>query len=222
MGQDSTTTLADGTEPFSGEAWFDPIEAGVRERVRGFIEELLEQELTQALGRARHERASEETKGYRNGTRERRLLGSFGPVQISVPRARLTAGNGGKQEWRSVALPRYARMTRQVEALIAGAYLAGTNTRRVKRALTALFAGALGKDLVSRTSAAWRHPRAPDRRWLAHAAVPDHRWWRRLERALAALWPDVPAQRCTVHKHRNLLAPAPDALHDEAPPTTPR
>ena len=36
-----------------------------------------------------------------------------------------------------------------------------------------------------------------------------------LERALAALWPGVPAQRCTVHKHRNLLAHAPDALHDE-------
>src|SRR3954451_1455904 len=36
-----------------------------------------------------------------------------------------------------------------------------------------------------------------------------------LERALAALWPDVPAQRCTVHNHRNLLAHAPDALHDE-------
>src|SRR5437764_10452306 len=36
-----------------------------------------------------------------------------------------------------------------------------------------------------------------------------------LERALAALWPDVPAQRCTVHKHRNLLAHAPDALHAE-------
>ena len=36
-----------------------------------------------------------------------------------------------------------------------------------------------------------------------------------LERALAALWPAVPAQRCTVHKHRNLLAHAPDALHDE-------
>lgn len=36
-----------------------------------------------------------------------------------------------------------------------------------------------------------------------------------LERALAALWPDVPAQRCTVHKHCNLLAHAPDALHEE-------
>ena len=36
-----------------------------------------------------------------------------------------------------------------------------------------------------------------------------------LDRALAALWSDVPVQRCTVHKHRNLLAHAPDALHEE-------
>lgn len=44
-------------------------------------------------------------------------------------------------------------MTRQVEALIASAYLAGTNTRRVGRALGALCRGAVGKDVVSRT---WR------------------------------------------------------------------
>jgi transposase-like protein len=36
-----------------------------------------------------------------------------------------------------------------------------------------------------------------------------------LEGALAALWGDVPTQRCTVHKHRNLLANAPERLHDE-------
>jgi transposase-like protein len=36
-----------------------------------------------------------------------------------------------------------------------------------------------------------------------------------LEQALAALWSDVPTQRCTVHKHRNLLAHAPPRLHDE-------
>ncbi len=39
-------------------------------------------------------------------------------------------------------------MTRQVEALVAGAYLSGTNTRRVKRALAALFGGAVGKDVA--------------------------------------------------------------------------
>jgi transposase-like protein len=280
---EGSTTAVDGTTLFAGEAWFDPIEAGIRERVRGFIEELFEQELETALGRGRYERNTE-PKGYRNGTRERQLLGSFGPVAISVPRARLAAGDGSTQEWRSTALPRYARMTRAVEALIAGAYLAGTNTRRVKRALGALFKGAVGKDVVSRT---WRKVRtdwdAWNKRDLAEEDVVrlildgtvvrvrlDRRAtsisllvvlgvrrdgqkvllavknmggeseaaWRGvlddliarglrtpeflitdgaagLERALAALWPDVPAQRCTVHKHRNLLAHAPDALHEE-------
>ncbi len=36
-----------------------------------------------------------------------------------------------------------------------------------------------------------------------------------LEKALVALWPAVPAQRCTVHKHRNLLAHAPERLQEE-------
>src|SRR5215213_7135458 len=117
MGDDSTTTQAtQAASLFAGEAWFDPIEAGIRERIRGFIEALFEEELTAALGRGRCERSVGAPRGYRNGTRE----------------------------WRSAALPRYARMTRQVEALIAGAYLAGTNTRRVKRALAALFRGAVG------------------------------------------------------------------------------
>ena len=53
-------------------------------------------------------------------------------------------------------------MTRQVEALIAGAYLAGINTRRVKRALSALFSGAVGKDVVSRT---WRKIRTAWEAW---------------------------------------------------------
>ena len=114
MEQDSMRTAPGGTELFAGEAWFDPIEAGIRERVCGFIEELLEQELTAALGRNRHERVTGEPKGYRNGTRERHLLGSFGSAEISVPRARMADGeSGGTREWRSTALPRYARMTRQ-------------------------------------------------------------------------------------------------------------
>ena len=142
---DDSTTVADGTTLFAGEAGFDPIEAGIRERVCGFIKELIEQELEAALGRGRYERAASAPKGYRNGRRERQLTGSFGPMRISVPRARLATGDGSTQEWHSSALPRYARMTRQVEALVAGAYLSGTNTRRVKRALAALFIGRGGQ-----------------------------------------------------------------------------
>lgn len=36
-----------------------------------------------------------------------------------------------------------------------------------------------------------------------------------LEKALTALWSDMPVQRCTVHKHRNLLVHAPARLHEE-------
>ncbi len=36
-----------------------------------------------------------------------------------------------------------------------------------------------------------------------------------LEKAIAAVWDGIPVQRCTVHKHRNLLAHAPERLHDE-------
>lgn len=58
MKQASTNTNADATELLSGKAWFDLIEANIRERVYRFIEELLKQELTVALSRSRCERAA--------------------------------------------------------------------------------------------------------------------------------------------------------------------
>lgn len=36
-----------------------------------------------------------------------------------------------------------------------------------------------------------------------------------LEAAIALVWDGVPVKRCTVHKHRNLLAHAPERLHEE-------
>jgi putative transposase len=210
--------------------------------------------------------------------------GTFGAETVRVPRARLVREDGGTAEWRSKALRRYQRLTKRAEALIAGAYLAGTNTRRVRRALAALFDGAVGKDVVSRT---WRKVRTDweawngrdlhdedivrlildgtvvkakiDRKataisllvaigvrrdgqkvllalrnmggestaaWIALLEDMTRRGLQApefiivdgaagLEAALAALWPDVPVQRCTVHKHRNLLAHAPRRLHDE-------
>ena len=150
MDKDSTTA-ASPEGLFAGDAWFDPIEAGLRGRIRGFIEAMLEEELAAALGGGRYERGHR--RGHRHGKRERQLLGSFGPTTIRVPRGRLAKPDGTTEEWRSATLPRYARMTRQVEALIAASYLAGTNTRRVRRALDALFRGAVGKDVVSRM---WR------------------------------------------------------------------
>jgi putative transposase len=182
MESDSTTISSDATL-FTGEAWFDPIEAGLRGRVRGFIEDLIEQELAAALGRGRYERLSPQVvpagepdraappaAGHRHGHRSRRIMGSFGAVEIAVPRARMVTPEGVTAEWRSEALPRYARRTRQVEALIAGAYLAGTNTRRIRRALAALFAGAVSKDIVSRT---WRKVKSDWDAWCRRSLTDE-------------------------------------------------
>ena len=160
---------------FLGAGWFDPIEAAIRDRVRGFIEELVDAELDAALGRSRYRRsvspeAAGGAAGYRHGRRNRQLLGSFGPVTISVPRARLNNADGVSREWHSEALPRYVRMTKQVEALIAGAYLSGTNTRRVRRALGALFKGAVGKDVVSRT---WRKVQTDWEAWCRRSLAEE-------------------------------------------------
>ena len=276
-----TSTLA----RLACEAGFDPIEDRLRANIRGTIEAVFKQELNGVLGRLRYGRTAGAVKGYRHGNRDRQIIGTFGTETISVPRARIEDAAGRVSEWRSKALPRHQRLTKTAEALIASVYLAGTNTRRVKRALFALFKGAVSKDVVSR---AWRKVKVDWDAWCARSLADediirlildgtviktrldkkatnisvlvaigvrrdgqkgslsimnmggestaawrkflddlDARGLRRpefvivdgapgLEAALVALWgDDLPIQRCTVHKHRNLLAHAPKHLHDE-------
>ena len=152
--------------------WFDPIEAGVRDRVRGFIQAMIEGELDETLMRPRYGRrlASSSGKddglaaitGHRHGHRSRSLTGSFGRTEIAVPRARLVGADGETTEWKSKVLRTYQRRTLVADALIASAYLAGTNTRRVRRALKALFAEGIGKDVVSRV---WRRVKSDWDAW---------------------------------------------------------
>ena len=154
--------------PFAGSDWFDPLEEAVRGQVRSFIEQLLEEELEVALGRGRYERGAR-SNGRRHGHRPRQLVTTFGPLSLSVPRARLHHETG-EQEWKSALLPAYKRLSRRAEALIAEAYLAGMNTRRVRRALAKLFEGRVGKDMVSR---AWQRTRSAWEAWQKRALAGD-------------------------------------------------
>ena len=293
----NNTTKSDSLQPVAEKAvdlfdnWFDPIETEVRARAREFIEELLRGELDTALARPRYGRsqmAGNEGRagvaGHRHGSRTRSLTGTFGPIEIAVPRARLTTSEGGTAEWKSQALRAYQRRTLAADALIASTYLAGTNTRRVRRALAALFGGTVGKDTVSRT---WRKVKSDWDAWNTRSLAEDpivrlildgtvvrvrldrkatsisllvvlgvradgqkvllaiksmggesaeawrtvlddliKRGLRRpeflivdgasgLDKAIASVWDGVPVQRCTVHKLRNLIAHAPERLHDE-------
>jgi putative transposase len=102
--------------------------------------------------------------GHRNGHRDRQVMGTFGATTVSVPRARVDAADGKTSEWHSKTLPAYRRRTKEIDAVIAGSYLAGTNTRRVGRALAALFRGSVSKDTVSRV---WRKLKGDWEAWNA-------------------------------------------------------
>ena len=77
--------------------WFDPIETAIRDRVRGFIKELIHCELETVSARPRYGRRTKSNDddddaagaaGHRHGSRPRTLMGTFGKVEeINVPRA---------------------------------------------------------------------------------------------------------------------------------------
>ena len=69
-----------------------------------------------------------------------------------MPRTTLDTTDGKTTERKSMALRAYQRRTKQGYSTKCAAYLAETNTRRVRRALSAVFRDA-GKDRVSRV---WR------------------------------------------------------------------
>jgi putative transposase len=141
----------------------DPLTEALRQEARAWLETMLREELAAVLGSGRHERTVAR-QGYRHGTRPRTVTTGLGPVAVAVPRGRLQDGLSAWQEWQSQLLPRYARRARAVDAALVGLYCAGTNTRRLKRALqTLLGGGPVSRSAVSRVVAglqaqyqAWR------------------------------------------------------------------
>ena len=77
----------------------DTIEAEIRERIRGMIEAIVDEELDAALGAGRAQRVGAARTGYRHGLRARQLSTSLGKTTIMLRRARLTGGDGVEREW---------------------------------------------------------------------------------------------------------------------------
>ncbi len=90
------------------------IETQMRRRILEAIELVLEEEPTEALGTGRYERGDARL-GYRNGHQTRRITTAQGLHTLAVPRGRIVDGHGSSREFRSQALPRYARRTREVD-----------------------------------------------------------------------------------------------------------
>ena len=126
------------------------IQERIRLRIREAIEVVVQEELAEALGSGRYER-SDQRRGYRNGFEDRTVTTEAGTRQLRIPRGRIAREDGTTSEFRSEILPRYARRTRAIDEALLGIYLAGTNTRRIRKALAPLIGEQhLSKSAISR------------------------------------------------------------------------
>jgi len=149
--QKQTTEL-----PLQSSVTWEHLEACVRGKMREWIQDLLEAEVDELLGRRKSERrkAVDSVSGYRSGHgKPRRLTLSCGTISIRRPRVR-----GLEQRFVSRILPLFARRTPEVNALLPELYLHGLAQGDFDLALR----GLLGEDAplsaatVSRLKEKWQ------------------------------------------------------------------
>ncbi|MCA1678323.1 MAG: IS256 family transposase [Actinobacteria bacterium] len=124
----------------------DPIEAVGRLGARLILQQALEDEVTEFLGRARYERTGEPGV-HRNGYEPTTVKTTAGPVGLERPRLR----NQGALSFASALVGKGVARTHALEALVIASFLRGLSVRDVEAALEEAFdEPVVSKSTVSR------------------------------------------------------------------------
>jgi transposase-like protein len=112
----------------------DPIETVGRLGARLILQQALEDEVTEFLGRRRYERV-EETVAHRNGYEERTVKTTSGAMRLERPRVR----DAKRLGFESRILGKGVARTHALESLVISGFLRGLSTRDVEAALEEVF-----------------------------------------------------------------------------------
>ena len=124
----------------------DPLERIGRVGARLILQQALEDEVTEFLGRVRFERATDPVS-HGNGYEPRRVVTTAGPVELGRPRVR----NARELGFESRILGRHVARTYALESLIISGFLRGLSVRDVEAALEETFdEPVIGKSTVAR------------------------------------------------------------------------
>jgi transposase-like protein len=134
---------------------FEVLESLVRKQAQAFIQQILEEEVTELLGREKSERIEgvDAPRGYRNGYgKPRKLTTSSGTITLRRPRVRDV-----DEKFESRVLPLFARRTKEVGELIPELYLHGLAEGDFDLALRGLLGddAPLSKPTIRRLKAVW-------------------------------------------------------------------
>ena len=120
MTKQDVTQAVSGIKQLLGED-----EAFLREGLRGYLQEVLESEMTALLGASKGERVATRV-GYRSGYSERSLVTRVGALELRVPQDR----NGC---FSTSVFERYQRSERALVAALVEMYVQGVSTRKVRQ-----------------------------------------------------------------------------------------
>jgi len=137
----------------------DPIEALVRRGAKVMLQAALEQEVSQYLERARHQRSDHEAelRGYRNGhSQERKLSVGSGTIKITTPR--VSDVPEGQEQFESRIVKPYQRRSQSLAEVFPKLFIEGLATRDFEPALRCLMgeAAALSPSTISRLNARFK------------------------------------------------------------------
>jgi transposase-like protein len=132
------------------------LETFAREQIQEWVQRLLNEEVTDLLGRLKSQRRAlvDDAAGYRNGHgKPRRLTLSNGTITIRRPRVR-----GLSERFESRILPLFKRQTQAVGDLLPELYLHGLSSGDFDLALRGLLgeAAPLSASSIERLKAAWQ------------------------------------------------------------------
>ncbi len=122
--------------------WEGDYRAEAANRLKELLEERMDEELEQYLGRAKHQRREEgDPEDYRNGSYLRHLLTEIGDLILQIPRSR--------KGFLLRVLEAYKRRSRSVDQLIMACFVLGMSTRKVSTALLSLLGERVSASTVS-------------------------------------------------------------------------
>ena len=123
----------------------------------GIIQQFLEAEMEEHLGREKYDRLSGEDKNYRNGYSSKNIRTSFGGVKVDVPRDR-------KAEFEPKIVKKYETVCNELDKKIIGLYARGMSVDDIKSEIDELYGIDISPSMISKitdkvmdTAAAWQN-----------------------------------------------------------------
>ena len=121
------------------------LQAALKDLMGGTIQEMLESELDEELGYAKHEQTEAPKSNYRNGHKRKKLKSTMGEIEISVPQDR-------NSEFEPKIVPKHKRDISEIEQKIINMYARGLTTREISEQIEDIYGFEASAQLVSRVT----------------------------------------------------------------------